>query len=267
MNEDVLTMHSPFPGMDPYLENPSLWPEFHAHLIHSLSLLLAPGLMERYGAGVAERRYAIGDREHREPFLEVHEVADGRLVTALEVVSPANKSSGPGRQAYLEKRREHRSQRGSLVEIDLLLQGQPVQEYAREGLPDWDYAVTVTRSVHPDRYEIYTATLDKRLPRFRLPLASDDRDTVLDLQAAVGRAHDLGEFAKRIDYRHDPPVKLSADREAWLNKLLAPLRPEANLSHDAIARLAYRFWEEAGQPHGRDQEYWYRAVAELKRGQ
>ena len=61
-------------------------------------------------------------------------------------------------------------------------------DYAREGLPDWDYAVTVTRATQPDRFEIYTATLQKRLPRFRLPLASDDRDMVVDLQTIYARA-------------------------------------------------------------------------------
>jgi hypothetical protein len=92
----------------------------------------------------------------------------------------------------------------NVVEIDLILQGQPLIEYAKDSTPTWDYAVVVTRWTHPDRYEIYSATMPKRLPRFRVPLASDDRDTVLDLQAAVARAYDQGDFVKLIDYGHDP---------------------------------------------------------------
>lgn len=221
-------MPGPLPGMDPFLEEEKLWPLFHMHLVHSLYQLLLPGLMDRYRARLAERHFVLEQalftsvlrQEHREPFLEIRQRTDGRLVTAVEVISPANKSSCGGRQAYLEKRQEFRSHNASLVEIDLVLQGQPLQDYAREGLPDWDYAVTVTRSIQPDRYEIYTATLDKRLPRFRLPLASDDRDTVLDLQAAVVRSYDQGDFAKQIDYQRDPTTKLSDLHKKWLGDRL-----------------------------------------------
>ena len=111
------------------------------------------------------------------------------------------RSTGAGRTAYLDKRREGTQRAANLVEIDLVLQGQPTLEYSRDGLPDWDYAVTVTRSTQPERYEIYTATLQKRLPRFRLPLAADDRDTVLDLHTAFTRCYDQGGFAAKIDYQ------------------------------------------------------------------
>jgi hypothetical protein len=221
-------MPSPFPGMDPFLEEEKLWPLFHTHLAHSLYQLLLPGLMDRYRARLAERHYileqalftSVAREEHREPFLEVRQRSDGRLITIVDVVSPANKTTWTGRQAYLNKRLEFRHHSASLVEIDLVLQGQPVQDYARDGLPDWDYAVTVTRSVQPDRYEIYTATIDKRLPRFRLPLASDDRDTVLDLQAAVARSYDQGDFMKQIDYQRDPITRLSDLQKHWLSEKL-----------------------------------------------
>ncbi|WP_445945010.1 DUF2934 domain-containing protein [Rhizobium sp. CB3060] len=32
--------------------------------------------------------------------------------------------------------------------------------------------------------------------------------------------------------------------------------------HEWIKRRAYSLWEEAGRPHGRDQEHWNQAVAE-----
>lgn len=221
-------MPSPLSGMDPYLEEEKLWPLFHNHLVHSLYQLLLPGLMDRYRARLAERHYVLEQvlftsivrEEHREPYLEIRQRADGRLITVVDVISPANKANGAGRQAYLAKRQEFRQHNASLVEIDLVLQGQPLQDYSREGLPDWDYAVTVTRSVQPDRYEIYTATVDKRLPRFRLPLASDDRDTVLDLQAAVARSYDQGDFAKQIDYQRDPLTRLNDVQKKWLGDKL-----------------------------------------------
>jgi len=84
----------------------------------------------------------------------------------------------------------------NFVEIDLVLQGQRLIEYPNY-VPTWDYSVTVMRVTHPERYEIYSATLPKRLPRFRVPMASDDRDTVLDLQAAVSQAYDQENSANR----------------------------------------------------------------------
>ncbi len=140
------------------------------------------------------------------------------------MVSPANKTTRQGREAYLERRLEARNAGASLVELDLVLQGQPTLDYSREGLPDWDYAVTVTRSSKPEQYEIYTATLQKRLPRFRLPLAADDRDTVLDLHIAFARAYDQGGFASKIDYHRDPTTTLNDDDRRWLNDLLGRRR-------------------------------------------
>ena len=64
--------------------------------------------------------------------------------------------------------------------------------------------MTVSRATFPERFEIYTSTLAKRLPRFKVPLAADDRDAVVDLQAAFNRAYDACAFGGRIDYARDP---------------------------------------------------------------
>jgi hypothetical protein len=62
--------------------------------------------------------------------------------------------------------------------------------------------------------------LRKRLPKFRLPLAPDDRDTVLDLQAAFTRSYDQGNFASRINYDRDPPTTVREEDRKWLADLL-----------------------------------------------
>src|SRR5579885_26076 len=221
-------MPSPFPGMDPYLEEEKLWPGFHHHLVMGLYQILLPGLVDRYRARVGQRHYAtemalftsVIREEHHEEYIEVRQRSDGRLVSLVEVVSPANKTTSCGRKVYLDKRAEAKAAGASLVEIDLVLQGQPTLEYSRDGLPDWDYAVTVTRSTQSERYEIYTTTLQKRLPRFRLPLAPDDRDTVLDLQTAFARCFDQGDFAGMIDYHVQPPAVTNDEDRRWLDDLL-----------------------------------------------
>jgi hypothetical protein len=221
-------MPSPFPGMDPYLENEILWPLFHHQLVLCLYQLLLPGLVDRYRARVSQRMYGIEHalftsvvrEDHHEDYIEIRQRNDGRLVTMLDVVSPLNKTSSSGRAAYLGKRKEGRAANANLVELDLVLQGHPTLEYSRDGLPDWDYAVTVTRAGQPERYEIYTATLQKKLPRFRLPLAADDRDTVLDLHTAFSRCYDQGGFANKIDYSTDPQTSLSVEDKQWLDEVL-----------------------------------------------
>jgi hypothetical protein len=153
-----------FPGMDPYLEEPSLWPGVHAALVIYIRDQLQPLLRPRYIAAVEERVYLEGpDREvvpdlsiRRRPRLsegvavaeapgdgpevivvsdlEIHEsyieildrVTGQKVVTVIEVVSPTNKAPGPGRDSYKDKQYEVRQSDTHLVEIDLLRQGQSV---------------------------------------------------------------------------------------------------------------------------------------------
>lgn len=50
-------MPTPFPGMDPYLERPELWPDVHLGLIAAIRTELAPRLSPRYTVSVEERTY------------------------------------------------------------------------------------------------------------------------------------------------------------------------------------------------------------------
>jgi hypothetical protein len=214
--------------MDPYLEGDDLWPAFHHQIVACLYQTLLPGLVDRYKARVNQRHYfteqalftSVVREEHHEEYIEIRQRSEGRVVTLVDVVSPTNKLMPAGRQAYLDKRSEGKAAGANLVEIDLVLQGQATLDYSREGLPDWDYAVTVTRASQPDRFEIYTATLQKRLPRFRLPLAGDDRDTVVDLHATFTRCYDQGGFAAKIDYQRDPAMALNDEDRRWLQEIL-----------------------------------------------
>ena len=77
---------------------------------------------------------SIVREDHAEEFIEVRNRSDGRLVTLIEVVSPANKTTTEGRAAYLEKRRDTAAQRAGIVEIDLVMQGNPTLSYSRRRL-------------------------------------------------------------------------------------------------------------------------------------
>jgi len=54
-------MPSPFPGMDPYLENPGLWPDVHARLISVIGEVLGAALRPKYLVRIEERVYLSDD--------------------------------------------------------------------------------------------------------------------------------------------------------------------------------------------------------------
>src|SRR5579871_2158843 len=120
-------MPSPFPGMDPYLEDSRYWAAFQHQFVACLYQILLPGLVDRYRARVCQRRYvteqalftSVVREEHAEDYIEIRQKSDSRLVTLVDLVSPSNKTSLQGRTAYLDKRREGRSANANLVEVDL----------------------------------------------------------------------------------------------------------------------------------------------------
>lgn len=221
-------MSSPFPGMNPYLEDPALWPQFHQQLITTLYQSLLPGLVDRYRSRLVPRIYtcemplftSVVREEHREETIEIRHRSDGRLVTLIDVVSPANKTTDAGRQAYHQRFRTARAEQATVAEIDLSLQGKPMFECAPEEMLGRDYAIVVTRGAHPHRPEPCPWALQKRLPKFRLPMASDDKDTIVDLHAIFLRAFEQGGFAEKIDYARDPAVTLQAEQREWLDSIL-----------------------------------------------
>jgi hypothetical protein len=68
--------------------------------------------------------------------------------------------------------------------------------------------------------EVWATTLRQRLPRVRVPLADGDADVVLDLQSVFDRCYDEGAYARRLDYRRDPPAPLAEHDLAWATTLL-----------------------------------------------
>jgi hypothetical protein len=224
-------MPCPFPGMDPYLEAAAVWPAFHQNLAAALYHAVLPGLADRYRARIGSRDYctelalftSVVREAHTEPFVEVRQRTDNRLVTLVDFVSPTNRTTTAGKAAYLDTRIDALNHRAAVVEIDLVTQGKPPLEFDRSQLPEHHYTVTVTRGAAPHRHQVYAAVLSKRLPPFKLPLAADDRDTVIDLQVSFARAYDAADFARKVKYTAEPPADatLSTEDRAWVTDLLS----------------------------------------------
>ena len=66
-------METPFPGMDPYLEHPALWPSVHTRLIVALANQLGPKIRPRYVASVEDRVFIESADQDRIPDVLVRE--------------------------------------------------------------------------------------------------------------------------------------------------------------------------------------------------
>jgi len=251
-----------FPGLDPYLEDPLLWPGVHSRLVVYFADQLQLRLGPRYVAAVEERVFIEGpDREAipdvwirkateaepraatavaetdvptrvhaeapevHESYIEILDIQSGkRVVTVIEVVSPANKFPGKGRQSYQEKQQEVLRSATHLVEIDLLRAGQhvvAVPEWRIRGCRPYDYLVCVNRAEGlRDWYEVYSRRLRERLPRIGIPLAAGDPDVPLDVQAGIAQVYEAGAYRHRIDYASPCRPPLCEEDQAWANELV-----------------------------------------------
>src|SRR5437588_11017414 len=62
-------MPSPFPGMDPYLEDSGLWPDVHNSFLVAARELLTQGVRPKYFVRLEERIYVSGDDDPGRPVL------------------------------------------------------------------------------------------------------------------------------------------------------------------------------------------------------
>ena len=258
-------MPSPFPGMDPYLEDPAHWRGVHAALIvgcyESLNATLPEGFVARieerlYLAIPGERYYpdvsvetidsrsagglatlappliaidapiqvAASLQEIRQRFVEVIAL-DGseRVVTAIEVLSPTNKTPGDGREEYLRKQTRYLKSDTHLLEIDLLRAGRHTVAASESELkakrPAWSYVVSLHRAGSGLRCDAWTRTVREPLPAVPVPLAPEFPDATLPLQAIFDRLYDAGPFRRSLDYRREPTPPLSEDDALWAESL------------------------------------------------
>src|SRR5437867_10254342 len=74
-------MQCPFPGMDPYIERPAIWTDFHDRLITIICAALQPLLRPRYAALVQDRLYVVESRRPIRPDVSVVEAPPARRPT------------------------------------------------------------------------------------------------------------------------------------------------------------------------------------------
>jgi hypothetical protein len=238
-------MLSPFPGMDPYLEEPGIWPDFHHAFAVSTAQALNAALPDRSYALVltraetgavdgGSRPRASGwlDEPIRRQFIEIRDAnRDHRLVTAIEILSPTNKGVGPDRDAYAKRQHQVLASDASLVEIDLLRDGRcilpdPSLEDVLGGFrPRPHYVVLISpawkRGSAGQGCRVYPIGLRGPLPCLGIPLKAESPDVALDLQHVFNRVYEGGPYRRgAVDYGKPPEPPLSDDDAAWVEATL-----------------------------------------------
>ncbi|HPM81235.1 MAG TPA: DUF4058 family protein [Candidatus Anammoximicrobium sp.] len=146
----------------------------------------------------------------------------GRLVTAIEVLSPANKVGSTGQLIYIGKQREYLDAKVNLVEIDLIRAGNFVLAIPEDRLPSVCRAaclICIRRATRPGEAELYPAPLRQSLPNIPVPLRPADKDVVLQLQPLLDDCYRDGRY-DRIDYRREPVPRLGESDARWADSLL-----------------------------------------------
>jgi hypothetical protein len=152
--------------------------------------------------------------EVRITWVEIRALPELELVTAIEVLSPINKS-WQGRRAYLEKRDKLHDSKVNLVEIDLLLGGAPLP--MKERIEAGGYYAIVARGTRLPVAEVYRWTVRDALPRLPIPLREPDPDVLIDLAALVSRVYELGRYERTLRHATALPeiTSLTPEDRAW----------------------------------------------------
>jgi hypothetical protein len=243
-------MHSPFPGMDPYLEEPGGWAGVHDALIaimrEMLNRQLGPGFIADGGTSVyilspEERRWMYPDvsvietpamatatarrgtvaapETISQPSILIRDRASRDVITVIELLSPVNKGSegvtrpwSSARAEFLRKRREVMQPPTHWLEIDLLRAGERPPE-----VRDLSAYYALLKRGGSTELEVWPCPLREPLRTIAVPLTPPYEDVPLDLQAAVDTLFARYRYAELLDYRGAPPAPPFAPDDAhWI---------------------------------------------------
>ncbi len=253
-------MPSPFPGMNPWLENPALWRDVHHRLISALADELAPRLRPRYFVAVETHTYisvapdvppasrypdvmvikrggpavATATPAEEAPFLTVElplkeAVEEGylevRLVPTGEVVTVIELLSHTNKQPGRD-RETYLQKREAFLDSDVhfveidLLRAGPPMPYTERAMGS-HYRLFIRRRERPGQARLYPFFMRQSIPTFSLPLLPDDAEPTVDLGALLNGVYDRAGYDLVIRYDQPPIPDLSAEETIWAAELLA----------------------------------------------
>ncbi len=252
-------MASPFPGMDPYLEQPGVWHDFHERFCPAVAELLTAQVRPNFIVRIDEQVYIHELPEESGRFLGRADVGvsepqlgAARQSGTLTLPAPSEVRL-PGvdveRLSFVEVRDRETERVVAVIELLSPSNKQPGpdrQQYLAkraallnsavhfveidllrggprlplEDLPPCDYYCLVSRFEDRPRAGLWPIGLRDPLPEVPVPLLDPHPDARLHLGQAVARVYDAAGYEDYI-YRHAPQPPLAADDAAWAEEILA----------------------------------------------
>ena len=254
-------MASPFPGMDPYLEDPAFWPDFHHRFIDDWCDAVANQLPASYEARLNESVNLVQmspavikliypdvavSRKRRPP----RSRSQGSRTLLLEPITIPHEFLEEVRQSRIDIL--HRPDRRLVSVLELLSPtnktGDGCAEYRAkrkavlaqkvhlveldllldgnrlplsQPLPDGDYYTLVSRADHRPDCEVYTWRVREPLPTIPIPLQAPDADVLIDLGKVFQVTFERGRYAPSLPYGKHPVAPLQPRDAQWARTLSA----------------------------------------------
>ena len=251
-------MPSPFPGMNPYLEKPDVWQDFHDRMIPAISDALSPQVRPNYIVKIEEQLF-IHEPGTNELILVGRgdvSVAQRRPTTRNGGTAVAAKSPARVRipsvqfEKHLFLEIHDRKNRELVAVLEMLSpankkEGPDREQYlAKRGkllrgnvhfieidlLRAWprmpmeprlacDYCVMVSRVEDRPEASFWPIKLRERLPKLPVPLRDPSPDAHIDLQAILHGVYDRAGYEDYL-YEEAPVPRLGRGDAAWAKALL-----------------------------------------------
>lgn len=253
-------MPSPFPGMNPYLEQSGLWRGFHNTLLVYFRAALTPLVVPRYFVELEESLYIDPEPDDYHLFA----VADAMVGSATkESAAPAGSAAAvvaapvtvtiPGaarkKARRLVLRDTHSREVVTVIEMLSPTNKQPGADREKylekrlqvvdsaanfveidllrggtrapvRTLPACDYYVLVSRRAERPNVGLWPLRLRDLLPSVPIPLRPGEPEPLIPLKPVLDRAYDEAGYAYRV-YQEAPEPRLSPEDAAWAKELLA----------------------------------------------
>jgi hypothetical protein len=254
-------MSYPFPGMNPWLENPLLWRDVHHRLISAMADELGDELAPRYFVAVETHTYVTRpDPQYpqtRYPDVMVIETSRTPVTTA-PVVAPEVESMlvelpeiDPLIEGFLQVRLVPSGEVVTVIELLSYTnknRGEHREEYlekrssilrshvhfveldllrAGKPMPKTDprtsaYRFFVRRRENPFQARVYPFDIRQPIPQIPLPLLPEDQEPLLDLGTLLKNVYARARYDLVIDYTRQPDPLLTESDMAWAMQQLQP---------------------------------------------
>jgi hypothetical protein len=246
--------------MNPYLEQPGVWHDFHQRFVPRIAEALSTQVVPEYIATIDDNIYIHELSNDERRFLgrsdvsvidspgttatvtQAHAItapAFGHIVPAVDIlhesfieirdrrtreVITVIELLSPTNKALGSDREQYLGKRKSILASNThLVEIDLLRGGPRmpvEDLPNSDYLVMVSRSLERPRVELWPIMLRAPLPVIPIPLRIGDRDATIDLGRLLQEQFDAAGYEHYI-YRADAEPPLAEADALWAQELLA----------------------------------------------